>query len=159
MKHIFHQLHESASIESKEASTEQDINDTIIQQDDELKIDIENQNSEESKNETQLKNHIDHFINNEGLIDVILSNFLNYCKTTQSILHHVIDKVQVEEHCFVGRYDHTININIRLNFLTFLAAHSSYKIGYNELSAIYNMLIDQSQIGSDKETVIKWVKG
>ena len=101
---------------------------------------------------------IDDLISSEGLVDVVISNLTNYSKTTQSILHHVVDKVEIKKHAFVGKYDHQTNIDIRLNFLTFLATYSSYKVSFNELSLICELFIDQSQIVHDKEAVVNWLK-
>ena len=99
-----------------------------------------------------------HFIEKEDLIKVFLDNFIEYSKTTQKLLDQVKDKSKVQEYVFSGRYDHKTNITERLEFLKFLAAHSSYTISRNEVDKIWSFLIDKSEIEYDEEAVFKWLK-
>ena len=99
-----------------------------------------------------------HFIEKEELIKVFLDNFIEYSKTTQSLLSKVKDKTKVQEYVFSGRYDHKTNITERLEFLKFLASYSPYTISRNEVDIIWNFLIDKSEIEYDEEAVFKWLK-
>ena len=114
--------------------------------------------SEESKDEVLNEDQIDSLIENEDLIKTLLNSLTNYCKTTQSILHEVGENCDHKKHVFVGKFDHQTSIETHLELLTSLAAHSSYKISYNELSRIYEQLIDESLIEYDKEVVLIWIK-
>jgi len=99
-----------------------------------------------------------HFIEKEKLIEVYLDDFKAYTKTAQGRLGEVKDKVKVEEFIFRGRYDHKNNISERLEFLKFLASHSSYTISRKEVDIIWNCLADQSSIKHDEESMFKWLK-
>ena len=99
-----------------------------------------------------------HFIEKENLIDVFLDNFVNYSKVSQSKLTEIKEKTKVHEFVFEGRYDHKTNITERLEFIKFLASHSSYTISRKEVDTIWNMLIDNSKIEFDEEAVFKWLR-
>ena len=67
---------------------------------------------------------------------MIICNLANYSKTTHLAIHNVTEKEHISKHVFVGKHDHKASINTRLEFLTFLATHSAYKIGHGELNSI-----------------------
>ena len=136
-------------------SPKQNIDTAVLDDREMIKSD---QINEENKNQAFTQDQISSFIDEEDLINVFISNLTNYNKFTQSVIHHVVKKFDVSKHVFRGEYDHGTNINTRLNFLTFLAAHSSYKISYDELSSIQKVLIDESKIRYDKEAVSRWLQ-
>lgn len=99
-----------------------------------------------------------HFIDKERLIDVFLENFVKYSKASQLRLSEVKDKAKTQDFVFEGRYDHKTNITERLEFIKFLASHSSYMISRKEVDTIWSLLIDDSQIEFDEEAVFKWLR-
>lgn len=101
---------------------------------------------------------IRHYIDNEGLVDVLLDNLVKYSKITQSRLGEVKEKQKAHEFVFEGGYDHKTNITERLEFIKFLASHSSYTISRKEVDVIWSLLIDESQIDFDEEAVFKWLR-
>ena len=95
-----------------------------------------NEISEESKEAIFTQDQISSFIEKQDLIHVILRNLTNYSKVTQSTFHNFVEREDVSKHVFKGKYNHRTSINTYLDFLTFLATHSLYKIGYDELNSI-----------------------
>ena len=86
---------------------------------------------------------IRHYIDNEGLVDVLIDNLMKYSKITQSRLCKVKEKQKAHEFVFEGGYDYKTNITERLEFIKFLASHSFYTISRKEVDVIWSLLIDE----------------
>ena len=99
-----------------------------------------------------------HFIEKENIIEVFLQDFREYSKAAQARLDQVKEKGKVQEFIFDGRFDHKTNITERLEFLKFLASHSSYTISRKEVDVIWSSLVDESKIDYDEEAMFKWLK-
>ena len=108
------------------------------------KPDEEAGNQEEDKKEqedegiTNCDSCIIYFIEKEKILEVFLDNLRNYSKVTQGKITEVKDKTKIQEFKFEGRYDHKTNINQRLEFLKFLAAHSEFTISRKEVDIIWS---------------------
>ena len=72
--------------------------------------------------------------------------------------HQIITKFKTDMKAVYEKHDYMANILSRLDFLTFLTFHSSYKISSKEISTICDLLIDKSQNPDDKESAVIWLK-
>ena len=116
------------------------------------------QNIDENKDINNPIDRINNFIENENLIDVLLTNLTNYTQTVHSLLEYADAKVPIKDQVFIGKYDHQTHIKTSLEFFAFLSSVSSYKIGFKELRGIYKLLFEESQIEYNNKAVLHWVK-
>ena len=54
---------------------------------------------------------------------------------------------------------HHEEIDERLSFLRYIASITEFKISKNELSYIYDLMMKQSRVASDRDEFLLWCKG
>ena len=102
---------------------------------------------------TSITTAVQFFNDNHNLVNVSFEYILFYCKTVQFLLNKVDNMSQIDEDpIFKGNGFKSCFIEL-LDFLKFLATHSSFKISLKEINGILNCFSDCSQKDSIQQIV------
>jgi hypothetical protein len=93
------------------------------------------------------------------LVNVILDDLRRYCDTSNAKLSEPSNENRKKLFLVNSKTSHHDEIDERLSFLRYIASISDFKISKNELGAIYDLLMKESKIVSDKEEFLQWCKG